>query len=194
MNNNKKSRIIKLIIISLILLIFTIELIIPLGVAIAVLYIIPLVISYTLSKNKIITFTIVSTSLTIIDTAIYYNTKVHYNVFANRALSILTIWISYFIILQYKDIRIQKDTEKEKHQNSISEVLFKVPHQVRSPICRIQGLINHVDSQNISKEELESISIYLKDSVTELDTFTRTLSDFLVKIRIENSYVQADSN
>ncbi|MFV8369937.1 hypothetical protein [Flavobacterium sp. LB2R40] len=194
MNNNKKSRIIKLIIISLILLIFTIELIVPLGVAIAVLYIIPLVISYTLSKNKIITFTIVSTSLTIIDTAIYYNTKVHYNVFANRALSILTIWISYFIILQYKDIRIQKDTEKEKHQNSISEVLFKVPHQVRSPICRIQGLINHVDSQNISKEELESISIYLKDSVTELDTFTRTLSDFLVKIRIENSYVQADSN
>ena len=166
----------------------------PLGTAIAVLYIVPLVISYTLSKNKIITFAILSTTLTIIDTAIYYNTEVHYNVFTNRALSILTIWISYFIILRYKDIRIQKEIEKEKYLNSITEVLFKVSHQVRSPICRIQGLINHVDSHNISKEELESISIYLKDSVTELDTFTRTLTDFLVKIRIENTYGQTNSN
>ncbi|MFV8465358.1 hypothetical protein [Flavobacterium sp. LB1P62] len=194
MNNIKKLKMKKYFIICLILLIFIIDLIVPPGAAIAILYIVPLIISYTLSKNKIIRFAILSTTLTIIDTAIYYNAELHYSIFTDRSLSILTIWISYFIILRYKDIRKQKDTEKEKHLNSITQILFKVSHQVRSPICRIQGLINHVDSQNISKEELSNICIYLKDSVTELDTFTRTLTAFLVKIRIENTYEQTNSD
>jgi len=194
LNIIKKLKITKLLITSVILFIFIIDLIIPLGAAIAVLYIIPIVISYPLSKNKILIFTVVSTTLTIIDTTIYYSSEVHYNIFTNRALSILTIWICYFVILRYKDIKILKETEKEKYLNSISEVLFKVSHQIRSPICRIQGLINHVDSNNISKEELESISNYLKDSVAELDTFTRTLTDFLDKIRNENIYGQINFN
>jgi len=172
---------------SIILIIFIIDLIVPIGVAIAIFYIVPIVFSYALSKNKTIAIAIISTALTIIETAIYFNSEMHYSTLANRTLSILAIWISCFIILRYKDLRTQKDSEKEKYLNSINEIIFKISHQVRSPLCRIQALTNHIDSQAITKEELESLSIYLKDSVTELDAFTRTLTNFLEKIRIENT-------
>ena len=117
-----------------------------------------------------------------------------YNIFTNKILCLFAIWMSCLIILRYKNLRTQKDSEKEKYLNSITEMLFQVSHQVRSPLCRIQGLTNHIDSQTISKEELESVSLYLKDSVVELDTFTRTLTNLLEKIRIQNTIDQTNSN
>lgn len=171
-----------------------IDLIVPLGVAIAILYIIPLIISYTLGKNKIIVIATISSALTIIETAIYFNTEMPDSIFINRILCLFAIWMSCLIIVRYKNLRTQKDSEKEQYLNSITEVLFKVSHQVRSPLCRIQGLTNHIDSQTITKEELEIVSLYLKDSVVELDTFTRTLTNLLEKIRIQYTVENTNSN
>lgn len=193
-NRTEKLLMPKILTTSIVLIIFVVDLIVPLGVAIAVLYLIPLVISYTLDKYKIIRLSIICTILTLIDTTDYYHIEMYYSVFTNKFLSILSIWISCFIILRYKDILLQKDTEKQKYLKSITEMLFQVSHQVRSPISRMQGLTNHIDSKAISKEELESLSIYLKDSVTELDIFTRTLTAGLEKIRIQNTTAQTNSN
>ncbi|MFV8392077.1 hypothetical protein [Flavobacterium sp. LB2P6] len=184
----------KILTTSIVLIIFILDLKVPLGVAIAVLYIIPLVISYTLDKDKIIKLAIICTILTLIDTIDYYHIEMYYSIFTNKFLSILSIWISCFIILRYKEILLQKDKEKQKYLKSITEMLFQVSHQVRSPISRMQGLTNHIDSKAISKEELENLSIYLKDSVTELDIFTRTLTASLEKIRIQNTTDQTNSN
>jgi len=129
----------------------------------------------------------VSTILAAMSTAIYYNTEISYHVFADRVLSVFAIWLSCLVVLRYKAIRIKRDTEKDNYLNSIVEMLFKVSHEVRAPISRMQGLTNLIDSHNISKEELESISNYLKGSVIELDTFTKTLTEFLEKKRIENT-------
>ena len=179
---------------SIILIIFIIDLIVPFGSSIPILYIVPLVISNTLSKNKIIVSATASTILTILDFAIYYNSEIPYRIFTNKILCIFAILMSCLIILRYKNLRTQKDIEKEKYLNSITEVLFKVSHQVRSPLCRIQGLTNHIDSQTISKDELESVSLYLKTSVIELDTFTRTLTNLLEKIRIQYTVENTNSN
>ncbi|SDH93071.1 hypothetical protein SAMN04488062_1186 [Flavobacterium omnivorum] len=179
---------------SIILILFIIDLMVPLGVAIAVLYIIPLVLSYALDKDKIKMLAIICTILTLIDSTDYYYIELYYNIFINRLLSIIAIWVSYFIILRYKEILLQKDIEKQNYLKSVTKMLFQVSHEVRSPLCTIQGLTNHIDSKTISKEELESISIYLKDSVTELDIFTRNLTHSLEKIRIQITYKSTNSN
>jgi K+-sensing histidine kinase KdpD len=62
-----------------------------------------------------------------------------------------------------------------------------VSHEIRSPLCRIQGLTNHINSLTITKEELEILSNHLKTSVTELDNFTITLTELLDKIRVQNT-------
>lgn len=178
----------------IILIIFIIDLIVPFGSSIAILYIVPLAFSNTLSKNKIIVSATASTILTIVDLVIYYNSEMPYNIFTNKILCLFAIWMSCLIILRYKNLRTQKNSEKEKHLNSINEIIFKISHQVRSPLCRIQALTNHIDSQTISKEELEIVSLYLKDSVVELDTFTRTLTNLLEKIRIQYTVENTNSN
>jgi len=172
---------------SIILLIFIIDLAVPPGTAISILYVVSLGISFTLSNRKTITAAAISTILTIMDTALYYNPEMHHSVFANRILSIVLIWIFCYIILRYKDLRKQKDKEKEKYESCITKMHFIVSHQVRSPLCRIQGLTNHIDSSSITKEELESLSNHLKTSVTELDSFTFTLTEHLEKARVQNT-------
>lgn len=179
---------------SIILILFIIDLMVPLGVAIAVLYIIPLVLSYALDKDKIKMLAKICTILTLIDSTDYYYIELYYNIFINRLLSIIAIWVSYFIILRYKEILLQKDIEKQNYLKSVTKMLFQVSHEVRSPLCTIQGLTNHIDSKTISKEELESISIYLKDSVTELDIFTRNLTHSLEKIRKQITYKSTNSD
>jgi nitrogen-specific signal transduction histidine kinase len=179
---------------SIILLIFIIDIAVPPGTAISILYVVPLVISITLSNIKIITAAAISTILTIMDTALYYNSENNCSVFVDRALSISVIWISCYIILQNKDLRKQKDKEKEKHESSITKMHFMVSHEIRSPLCRIQGLTNHIDSLTITKEEIESLSNHLKTSVTELDSFTFTLTEHLEKARVQNMDEETNTN
>jgi signal transduction histidine kinase len=179
---------------SVILIIFIIDLAVPPGTAISILYVISLVISVTLSNRNIITAATTSTILAITDTALYYNTDINYSVFVDRALSISVIWISCSILLRYKDLRIQKDTEKEKYESCVTKIHFMVSHEIRSPLCRIQGLTNHINSLTITKEELESLSNHLKTSVTELDNFTITLKNHLEKVRVQNTDEKINSN
>jgi predicted membrane protein len=179
---------------SIILLIFIIDLAVPPGTAISILYVVPLVISIMLSKKKIITAAAISTILTIIDTALYYNPEIICIILVDRALSISAIWIFCYIILQNKDLRKQKDIEKEKYETCITKMHFMVSHEIRSPLCRIQGLTNHIDSLTITKEELESLSNHLKTSVTELDSFTFTLTEHLEKVRVQNTDEETNTN
>jgi predicted membrane protein len=184
----------KYFIISIILLIFIIDLAVPPGTAISILYVVPLVISIILSKKIIITAASMSTFLTIIDTALYYDPKIICSVFVDRALSISLIWISCYILLRHKDLRKEKDKEKEKYESSISKMHFMVSHEIRSPLCRIQGLTNHIDSLTITKEEIESLSNHLKTSVTELDSFTFTLTEHLEKAQVQNTDEKTNTN
>jgi signal transduction histidine kinase len=170
----------------LILSIFILDLLVPPGTAMAILYVVPLTISYKLNKKLIIIFTIMMSFLAVIDTAISYHSEMHSSVFSDRILSIFAIWVSCFVILRYKVVREKKEEQKEKYIKSIEDILFKISHEIRRPVCNIQGITNMLDFQSLSKEDLLKTSKYLKDSVAEIDTFTKTLTEFLNKIHKEN--------
>jgi hypothetical protein len=184
----------KYFIISIILLIFIIDLTVPPGMAVSILYVVPLVVYCTLNNRKIIKAAYLSTVLVITDSALYYYPEINYNIFVNRALSISVIWITCYIILRYNDLRIQKVIAKENCASSITKMQFIISHQIRSPLCRIQGLTHHINSLIITKEELESLSNHLKTSVTELDIFTFTLTEHLEKARVQNKDEETNTN
>jgi signal transduction histidine kinase len=169
-----------------ILSIFILDLLVPPGTAMAILYVVPLTISYKLNKKLIIMFTIIMSFLAVIDTAITYHSGMHFSVFIDRILSIFAIWVSSFVILRYKIVREKKEEQKEKYIKSIEDILFKISHEIRRPVCNIQGITNALDYKNLSKDDLAKTSHYLKDSVAEIDTFTKTLTEFLNKIHKES--------
>ncbi len=122
-----------------IIIIFIIDLMIPSGTPVAISYLIPLTMSYILSKRTIVINAIIATALTMIDTMLSYkilmiNTTLFHSVAFDRIVAILTIWITCFIVFRFKDERIKMEAKREKYLNNISDILFKVSHEVRSPL------------------------------------------------------------
>ncbi len=87
---------------------------------------------------------------------------------------------NYFLTLALP-ITERKEAEEQKERTSkmLEDIAFRASHKVRGPIARIQGLMNLLDNGYIEKEEMNSISQFLKESVTEMDVATRELTSFV---------------
>jgi CheY-like chemotaxis protein len=69
---------------------------------------------------------------------------------------------------------------------SLEEMLQMTSHRVRKPICNCLGLImifEKKDPQALEKDEFRKIMQFIKNSVLELDEYTRELTDFLSEIK-----------
>jgi PAS domain S-box-containing protein len=88
--------------------------------------------------------------------------------------------INYFLTLALP-ISERKEAEEQKERTSkmLEDIAFRASHKVRGPIARIQGLMNLLDSGYVEKGEMNSISQFLKESVTEMDVATRELTQFV---------------
>lgn len=83
-------------------------------------------------------------------------------------------------INQQLEKRVAERTEKLFQQNErMREYSFINAHLLRGPSCRIQGLINLLNSQQLSPEEEALVVHYLDVSAAELDTIIRRITKTL---------------
>jgi PAS domain S-box-containing protein len=75
--------------------------------------------------------------------------------------------------------RKEAEEKKEKTMKLLEDIAFKASHKVRGPIARIQGIMNLLEKGYLANEEMNSISHFLKVSVTEMDVATRELTTFV---------------
>lgn len=110
----KKNQPLRIQLISLITLafIFAIDLLVPLGVSIGVLYVFCFLLIIGQTKKTILTFAIIITILIILKLVIYYTADITLIIFANRILSIFVIVISAFLALRNRNL--YEKTERER--------------------------------------------------------------------------------
>jgi len=176
---------IKVFVSLLILIIFFIDITTHPGIALSILYIIPVSIGFNESKKTVLFFAFVCCILTIIDDVVYFNTKMEFNVFIDSILAIMGIVLSSLATIKYKALKDKSERRKKENMKAILEMLFSTSHRLRQPITAIQGLNIFLHEKDLSKQELLNISFYLKDSITKLDLYSKELTDFLTKIRKE---------
>ncbi len=84
-----------------------------------------------------------------------------------------------FILTGYDitDLKIAEQ-EKQEYINNLEEMMFITSHKMRHPVTQIMG-IESLLNFTLSKEELEKVIGYIKESVGSLDTFTRELTLFI---------------
>ncbi len=83
-------------------------------------------------------------------------------------------------INQQLEKRVAERTEKLSQQNErMREYSFINAHLLRGPSCRIQGLIDLLNSQQLSPDEEAQVIHYLEVSATELDTIIRKITTTL---------------
>lgn len=86
-----------------------------------------------------------------------------------------------FILTGYDITELKlAEQETQEHINNLEEMMFITSHKMRHPITQIMG-IQSLLNYTLSKEELDKVIGYIKDSVNSLDTFTRELTMFIHK-------------
>ncbi len=89
------------------------------------------------------------------------------------------------------DITIAKELEFQ-NANSIAqfeEMAFKTSHEFRGPLSSITGILNLLEDDSFSLEEMKEIGGHLKTSAQKLDTSSRDLAEFIEKFNLEKSVI-----
>lgn len=84
------------------------------------------------------------------------------------------------------DITDKKKAEKERkeHIKSLEKMMFITSHRVRQPLTNIMGQSALLNSFKLSQDDLAHIANNMKESIENLDTFTRELSQFIYDQKI----------
>ncbi|MGV3509459.1 MAG: PAS domain S-box protein [Sphingobacteriaceae bacterium] len=94
-------------------------------------------------------------------------------------LSIQPVPEGLFILSMDISERKQIEHEREFHVQEIEQLLFKISHEVRQPVCHMLGISNLLDKSLINPEEVEMIVSSIKGAVNQLDVYTKELTEFV---------------
>lgn len=88
--------------------------------------------------------------------------------------------INYFLTLGLP-ITERKQTEetRDKTLNLLETIAFQTSHKVRGPLARIEGLVNLIQHDLVSIDEIKMVSAKLKDSSIEVNLATSDLVNFV---------------
>jgi hypothetical protein len=164
------------------LLVFIIDLFIPLGVAIGVLYILCLFLVSAENKKTIITFALITTALTIFKFIVFQNPDTNYIPYLNRSITVVVLWIITILSIRHRDLIEKNETEHKMYTKEIEQLLFMTNHKIRQPVVNCMGLLDVIDHHNPSKEEMIKICEHLKKTAHNLNDFSIELNNTLAEM------------
>lgn len=87
---------------------------------------------------------------------------------------------NYFLTLGLP-ITERKQTEETRDRtlSLLETIAFQTSHKVRGPLARIEGLVNLIQHDLVSLEEMKMVSAKLKDSSIEVNLATSDLVNFV---------------
>ncbi|MFY0696650.1 MAG: HAMP domain-containing histidine kinase [Balneola sp.] len=98
--------------------------------------------------------------------------------------------MSYLLIRYYKKIEVQKD-ELQRLNEINNRLISIIAHDIRSPISGVYGILDLIELETFSKEEL---SFYINDLSGTVDNLLNFLDDILQwsKAQIENKEIEPE--
>lgn len=88
-------------------------------------------------------------------------------------------------IVQYFSIRLPIDQKKKIDQErieyikSLEEMIFMTSHYIRPPVLNLKGIANQLEDFSNSEEEILKLIEGIKESVADLDSYTKELTAYI---------------
>ena len=115
------------------ILIFIIDLFVPLGVAIGVLYVSCTVIILNESQKRIVLFSLAVSILILLVPILTDDINTSWMAYVNRGISIVSVWIVGFVAVRYKNLTMHRS--KLEHDNKqLEEFAYILAHDLQGPL------------------------------------------------------------
>jgi light-regulated signal transduction histidine kinase (bacteriophytochrome) len=164
-----------------IVVIFIIDLIVPLGVAIGVLYVVALIFVADKGNKIIFRFAFLCTGLAALKFLYFHTKDTTWMVYANRIISILSIWVVAVLssrLSLYEEIAKSSRVIQNKNKD-IESFIFTASHDLNEPIKNIENLLILMREDFINKTE-ERTEIYM-GLMMELINKMKSINQFLLE-------------
>lgn len=150
----------------------------PLDVAIGILYTSTILVALRESRKTILLLTVIATLLIIIN-YIYFNSIAaasHWVFPVNRLISIIGLWVTTTIALNYKGVQEKLLKERIEYTETLEEVLYITSHRVKNPVANIVKIVEVMGDDHISVKSLKEMIPFLGKSAEELNTVVKDMT------------------
>jgi signal transduction histidine kinase len=167
---------------------FLLDVLTPLGVAIGVIYAIPLLITIKTENRKVtIVFALIATILTL--TGFYFSPLGGelWKVIYNRGISIFIIWAVTLSLLYFFNLRkntLELNEQLKKLNTELDRFVYSASHDLRAPLASLLGLIDLSKKEDLSPT-LEQCLKLMNKSIVKLDSFISDITDYSRNLRLD---------
>lgn len=180
-----------------VLIIFIIDLVVPLGVVIGVLYLVALALVADKGRKVIFRFALICSALALIKFAYYLSNDTNWVVYTNRIITIFSIWITAYLAsrLSFFEIQAKNAHVIQKKNEEIENFVFIASHDLNEPIKNMENLLILV-KEDIDNKKEDNLNVYLglmMQLLGKMISINRFLMEF-AKIGRFGSLVEIDVN
>ncbi|MBI3141936.1 MAG: hypothetical protein HYZ16_03835 [Bacteroidetes bacterium] len=170
------------------LCIFVADLFIPAGISVGILYLVAMLLVSGDRRAIILLAAGIASILTFMPIPIFLDEYWTKQVLLNRLITLGAIWIFGLVSIRLAKAKTRILEARNRYVKALEEMLYMTSHRVRKPLATCLGIFNLLDTtKELNQEELRKAVVYLKSSADELDDFTRELTRFMERTRVQSA-------
>ncbi|NME68851.1 sensor histidine kinase [Flammeovirga aprica] len=167
----------------LMLIVFIIDLIIPLGVAVGVLYVCCIALLIREKVKVTLMFSIVATLLTVAIPVITFDENTTWMAFVNRGISVLAVWMIYFIVVKHRilDHKMRVYTTKLEIKNKeLEQFNYVASHDLQEPLNTIRSFSMLLNQQygGVIDKKADKYLLFINRASVRMSELVKALLDY----------------
>lgn len=167
----------------LMIIVFIIDVIIPLGVAVGVLYVCSIALLLREKLRHILSLSLLATVLIAIIPIFTYDENTTWMAFVNRGISILAVWLIYFIEVKHRILghKMRLYTTKLEIKNKeLEQFNYIASHDLQEPLNTINSFSELLKKEytNVIDERADRYLYYIQRASIRMSDLVKALLDY----------------
>ncbi|KXX70538.1 hypothetical protein AVL50_08555 [Flammeovirga sp. SJP92] len=163
--------------------VFIIDLVIPLGVAVGVLYVCCIALLIREKVKVTLRFSVLATLLTAIIPVITFDDRTTWMAFVNRGISLLAVWMIYFIVVKHRilDHKMRVYTTKLEIKNKeLEQFNYVASHDLQEPLNTINSfsLLLNKQYKGAIDEKADKYLDFITQASNRMSALVKALLDY----------------
>jgi len=183
---------------AVLIVVFLIDVFIPLGVADGALYVCTIVLVMRERKRVITAFAVLTSFMALLKFYIFYTPDTSWMVYVNRSISLIVIWATASLAIRYRLLEEKEKKEAlliEQKNKELEQFIYITSHDLKEPLRTIEGIVGLLEKeydQNLDENGKRYVG-YINSSVMRMNSLTKALLDY-GRIGQDSVFVDIDCN